>query len=391
MDSLKREIFLKRIVKAIKTVNNPIRDAKNILVMNLGGIGDVLLSVPALKVLRNYYPKVHIALLIVPKTKEVVENLPCIDEIITFDIRTEEWRGIEIFLKPKQLKMVYRNIRALHKKKFDMIINLRAIRSKISAIKTALLFYGIGAKYRVGRDTAGGGFFLTHKMPEEWVGQMHEVDYNLNLVKMLGANTNERSIEFKVDNKDVAYIADFLRINGVSENDLIIGINPSAAWPSKCWPIENWVVVVKDLLEKLHPKIIITGSPDEIETSERLFRLSNSERIVLSTAKTTLKQLACLIKRCNLYITNDAGPMHIASLVHIPLIAIFGPGDFIRYHPLGDEDRIIILRKELGCSPCKRVKCNSLKCLKLISPTEVLDAAYFLIERYGSIPINKEG
>lgn len=339
-----------------------IESVRNILIINLGGIGDVLLSIPALRALRQEYPRGYIALLTVPRSKTVIDNLKLIDRIIPFEL---SFSGL------LELK------RNLGEKRFDLAINMRTITSFISALKMAVLFSLIGARYRAGRDTGGRGFFLNIKIPEKDLATMHDVDYNLKIVKRLGADTDDKSINLDIKEEDARFIKDYLSRNDVAESDLLVGINPGTTWPSRRWPIENFAKVI-DILNKRGYKIVVTGSKGEIHIANKLKELTDA-KILIAAGKTSVGQLIALINRFNLFITNDNGPMHLASVLSTPLVAIFGPGEPGRFRPYYNPDKSKILYKKVKCSPCFKRDCKSLMCLRAVSPGEVIEASFKLL------------
>lgn len=358
----------------------PEEKIKNILIINLGGVGDLLLSTPALRSLRKLYPRARLVLLTVPRSAQIMEDFPYLDELITFDFRNEESREMRTLLGIPQLIKVCLFLISLRGRKFDMLINMRTLASFGGALKMAFIFYIIGAKYRVGRNTDGRGFFLSLKIPEKLFGKMHEGDYDLQLVKLLGGEIDERKLELKINEEDNIYINDFFKKNSISPEDILIAVNPGAPWPSKRWPVENFAQVIERLSEKLKCIIIITGDSKEMEIAQRLNKLTRA-RTIISTGKTNIKQFAALVKRCNLFITNDTGAMHVAAAMNTPMVAIFGPGYLDRYRPYGNPDRFFVLHKKVDCAPCDLIRCNSLKCFKLILVEEVLNAAYTVLQR----------
>lgn len=363
------------------------KDIKRVLVINLGGIGDILLSVPTLRSLRNFYSNSQITIWVVPRTVDVLRGLDYFDELISFDLSVKERRTLKVWFDLGKIRKIMSFLFSLRRQRFDMVINMRPLISFTSAIKMALIFYIVGSKYRVGRDTEGRGFFLTHKIYENYISPIHEVDHHLNLVKILGANTIDHNLEIKIPEEDSSFIKNYLLEEGIQDSDLVIGIHPGAPWSSKRWPIENFAKLISRLSEDLDCKIVITGSIEEMELAEKLRQITKT-RIIIATGKTTLSQLAALIKRFNLYITNDTGPMHIAASLDVPIVAIFKPGHIERNRPYMRQERFIVLSEDVDCGPCQLVKCDSLKCLKLISPEDVLRCCYILLERFSNRRIN---
>lgn len=338
----------------------PQDEIKKILVVNLGGVGDLLFSIPALRALRGLYPQGYISLLTIPRSLQITNNLSgLVDEVFVF-------KGALDF------------ICHLRKNQFDMAINMRTITSIWSALKAALLFSLIGARYNVGRDTQERGFFLNIKLLEKDIATMHDVDYNLGLVGLLGADKTNRRIELGIRCEDRLYIEDFLRQNKIEKDDILIGINPTATWQTKCWPIENFAEVINGLIQSRDCRIVVTGTGEDIPLVNRLQGLLQA-KFTIAAGKTDIGQLAAFINRCNLFITNDGGPMHIASILKRPLIAIFGPTDILRFGLYGHYKEAVVLYKRVDCSPCFKKKCRRLKCLKSIRPQEVIGAANRLL------------
>ncbi len=337
---------------------------KNILIVNLGGIGDVLLSLPALKALRSSLPAAKISLLTVPRSAEVVRDFQFLDNIILFR------RG---------LKNKFGLISTLRGIRPDLVINMRPLTSFISAIKMAFLFMLIRAEYRMGRDTEKRGFFFNIKIPEDDVAKIHDLDYYLDMFKVLGVKSNDYNINLSVRKSDIDYIDSLLLEHGIAKDDVVIGINPGASWPTRRWPLENFSSLSELILKERKCKIVITGSQSETSLANKLQTICKADLVNLA-GETTFGQLMALIKRCSLFISNDTGPMHLAAALHTPLIAIFWSGDFVRYDPRRLSDKLaIVMYNKTSCVPCFKARYVSMDSLGLIKPEDVLAAALKLI------------
>lgn len=319
----------------------------------------MLFSLPALRSLRARYPQSKISLLTLLRSQEAADNLYSVVD--------------EVFIYKDVFTLFF-----LRKKRFDMVINMRSMTSRLKAFKMSLLFLFLAAKYKAGRDTQERGFFLNIKLPETDRATMHDVDYNLNLMHLAGADTIDRGIELKIKDRDKQYIVDFLVRNNIKYNDMVIGINPTATWQTKRWPIENFSKLIDGLSKRIDCKLIITGTKEDMPLINKL-NSALKAKPVLAAGQTNLGQLIALINRFSLLITNDGSPMHIASILKKPFIAIFGPTDTVRFGAYEDYRDAVILDKKIDCSPCFKKKCRSLKCLKSISPEEVLEAALKLL------------
>lgn len=338
-------------------------EIKKILVVNLGGMGDFLLSLAAIKALSDYYKESELVLLTIPRTRVVAESYPYFTVVYGLDFK---------------LFSALNTLLGLRKIKFDLVINMRTIVSCKSALKMALLLSIVGAKYTAGRNTSGRFFFLDIKVPEDDIGTLPEYQYDLDTMKALGIQAEFGLPEVPIPKGDSAYIDTFLNEQHIKQDDMIIGINPFAPWQAKCWPPVNFAEVINALKGEFNCKIVITGSSDEVNAALRLKDLAKTE-LAIASGKTTFGQLAALIKKCSVYITNDTGPMHLAAILQVPLVALFGGGYLKRFDPRNISDKAIVLHKNVDCSPCNKLNCNSMKCLKEITPQEVIDAVKSLL------------
>jgi len=346
-----------------KITINP-EEFRSILIVNLGGIGDFILSLPGLKGLRDTFKDAHIVFLTTPRTAVFAAGHPYLNEVLSFDFKLH--RALPL-------------LAGLRHRRFDLALNMRSIVSLKSAYKMAALFYLIRPRYKAGRDTQGRGFFLDIKIPEEAIGDLPEYEYDLRTVAALGVEAKYVLPEIAISEADISYVDDFLTGNKVSEKDIIVGVNPGAPYPAKRWPPENFARVINILSANLACKIILTGSEDELAIAQSVRRLAKSE-LIIASGRTSVKQLAALIKRCGLYITNDTGAMHIASVLKTPLIAIFGPGYMRRFDPRNIFDKAVVFYRKAPCAPCDRSACGSMECLKAISAEDVAEAALRLLK-----------
>lgn len=350
----------------------------HILVVNLGGIGDFLLSTPALRALKRLYPQARISILIVPRIVELAKGLPYIDEVISFDFINGKCRGGGLLIEWKEFKRLSNLLFTLRKRKYDLLINMRTLTSWRGVLRVLALAFLIGAKRKVGRDTDGRGFFFNVKIPETETGKKHEMEYDIDTVEALGAEIVDKTIDFDVDDRGVEKVHRILKKGGIFKHDILIGIHPGGK-PSHRWPIENFSAVIDEIDKKISCKFVITGSKDEVGLAKKLMKMASVEMVDLA-GRLSIKELGGLIRRCNLFIANDTGPMHIAAILKTPLVAIFGPGDLTRYDPKSISDKVAVAYRSVDCSPCYRVRCKDQRCLRIIFPKEVVEAALSFLE-----------
>jgi ADP-heptose:LPS heptosyltransferase len=347
-----------------------------ILVMNLGGIGDLLLSVPFLRGLRQSYPDSFITLWVVNRAKEIVQGLNYFDELLVFDL--QELRFSDFIFRPGRLWNALIFLLSQRKKKYSLAINLLPLVNILSALKVAIVFLLIGSNKKAGRDTNGRGFIYGIKIYEKDMPELYDVNLQASLLEEIGGKKTKKELEIYLGEEEESNAGRILKGCGFSDVRLLVGVNPGADWPSKRWGAGNFAEVINGLSEGMPINVVITGGGNDEGIAKELAELLKVESCVLA-GKTTLKTLAAILKRVDLFITNDTGPMHIAIAVKTPVVAVVGPGYFKRFIP--ESPDIITVRKDVDCSPCTRRECDSMKCLREVYPFEVLHAAERLLKR----------
>lgn len=327
---------------------------KRILIVEVNWLGDVLFSTPMIRAVREKFKDAHIACMAVPRVKGILENNPCINEIIIYDEKERE----------KSLFGKLRFIRALRRRRFDLAILLHR-----SLTRTLLAFFA-GVKMRAGYVTAKRRFFLTLPVepPER---DLHKVDYFLNIAGALGCDVSRGTCEFFVKGADRKYINDELSRENISEKDFLIVLNPGGNWPPKRWKEENFAKLADALIKNYNAKVAFSGGGSDSARNGRIKEMMKEKPAILS-GKTNLKELGALMERANLVISGDSGPLHIAAAVGSDVIALFGPTSPELTGPRGSAGCRIV-RKTEGCEiPCYELDCSDYKCMDAITVDDVL-------------------
>ena len=347
---------------------------KKALVINLGGIGDLVISTAFFRNFKSSFPECHVTALISKRGAELVEGLHYIDEVIAYDLQDANLKDL-LFSPRKFLKSILFLLK-LRKKRYDISVNLLPLTSLQSAIKMAAVFFMLGAKIRGGRDTEGLGWFYQIKVKEPLSFEKYDVELQGELLEKIGGKFIDNSLDLPIPPEDELFIEKQLLKNGIKSGRALIVVNPGSNWPSRRWPVENFIETVKGLKSKTDASFIVTGSASEIPLAEMIQKGAGD--VLVLVGKTTLHQLAALLKHSSLFITNDTGPMHLAIAIGVPVVTIFGPGHYKRFFP---PDREGIVRKEFKCSPCVKKECDDMGCLKAITPEEVIEKALWLLSR----------
>ncbi|MFA5224654.1 MAG: lipopolysaccharide heptosyltransferase II [Candidatus Omnitrophota bacterium] len=339
---------------------------KRILIVRTDRIGDVLLSTPVIKALRQKYPQAYISMIVSPYARDIVEANPYLDEVIIYDkdIKHKSWM--------RSLKFASR----LRKKRFDLAVILHPTN------RMHLIAFLAGIPLRLGYNRKFGFLNNLRKKHSKQEGLRHEAEYNLDLFKELGISGNARDLFMPIKEESEEWARDLLASNGIKETDKLLAINPGASCPSKIWPADRFAQVAEILAKQYNLKILVVAGAKDIPQANMVARKLGDKALNLS-GKTSLSHLASMLKRCSLFISNDSGPVHIASSLGVPVISIFGrnqPGlSPRRWGPLGKRDKY--LHKDIGCIQCLAHNCKKeFACLKAISVDDVLSAAESILK-----------
>ena len=334
---------------------------KRILITRTDRLGDVALSTPVIRHMRKLYPDAYIAFMVKPENRDVVANNPHLDEVIIYDKRVSHksfWNTVKFALR-------------LRKKKFDTAVVLHPTN------RVHIMLFLAGIPLRIGYDRKMG-FFLTKRISHrKQEGGKHEVDYNFDLLKRSGFDiekADRRPYMVTADN-DRRLVDSVQKDLGIGNN--AIAIHAGASCPSKRWPPENFARAADILSEKYGCDIVLVGA-DETAKYSKLVASGMKHRAIDLTGMLLVGELAELLSRCRLFISNDSGPVHIAVAAGTPVVAIFGRKDPglspARWRPLGDRDAV--LHKDVGCDTCLAHNCKiDFACLKAITADDVVRAA----------------
>lgn len=316
----------------------------NILVINLMYIGDLLFTTPLLRTLRTNFPAAHIAILADEKNTGVIKHNPHLSEIIGIDKKGYH----------NKLPNYIRLIADIRKRKFDLVINLHA--SERASVIGALS----GAKKTIGFSSKGLGVFFDCLVQERT--DIHQVDAYLEVLQAGGINgLDNQGLEMWVDEateKAATEIWETAISPPQNCDQKIIGINAGGSWITKRWTKTGFSQLADRLLEQGYGVAFFGGPMDRADVEEILSRMKHNrqDKLAVFTGKTTLLEMAALVKKCTVLVTGDSGPMHIAVARKVPVVGIFGPSDSRRYAPYRQENNVI--KNGCECQPCGKHQCD---------------------------------
>lgn len=351
----------------VKNTLDVYRDALSnfkILIIKFSSLGDIILSTAALRGIREKFSKENfkISFLTCEGSKDILLRSPYIDELLVCDLKN----------KDKGLAGLWGIGKILRSKNFDIVIDLQNSRS------SHLLAYLSGCINRYGYDNRKFAFLLNHTIKDE-KPPIDPVTHQFRILKMLGIDLMDNRLELWPSNQDVKTVDELLNSQWLSQAQKIVGINIGASkrWQTKRWPLEHLIRLCEEL-ELKDIRVIITGTQEDLPFADMLVNSLKNTKIINACGKTSINELAVLIKKCQVFISADSSPLHVASAVGTPFIALFGPTDYRRHLPPGNNH--IMISKDLNCTPCYKTKCRSKRCMTGIDPREVLEAVGKLLK-----------
>jgi heptosyltransferase-2 len=331
------------------------RGVNRILVRGVNWVGDTVLSYPTVQQLKTFFPKSHLAILIPSYLVDLWKTFPYVDEIIPF----KKTGGIGSIWEDLNLSQ------SLKERNFDLAVILpRSFRS-------AFHIYLARIPIRVGYKGEGRSLFLTHGIRRtKEILHDHRVHYYQKLIEPLGKTESPPSPQIFLREEDRRWADQALKELGMMEGKPLIGMNPGATYGlAKCWYPERFGELGKRIFNKWKATVLLFGKEEERPIAEEILQHMKEGGIDL-TGKTNLLQLAALLERCQLLVTNDTGTMHMATAVGTPIVALFGSTDPSTTGPWGDGH--VVIRKEVPCSRClKRICPTDHRCMELITVDEV--------------------
>jgi len=296
-------------------------------------LGDFLLATPALRALRERFPKAYIALVVRRYTAEAALHNRYIDEVIVIRETLHGW-------KPGELPALWRKLR----QGFDLAVVLNTVSHSLTSDLLAHLSGARRVLGSAGRVFPGcrRNFFYNLEAPLV-DGRQHQTDRNLDILRYLGIETQDKREVLTLLPEELAPAKAWLREQGIDFQRPVVGLHPGAGKEANRWPADNFAAVARRLHER-GIQVLLTWGPKEKTLGQRVLSEMRFQPIVAAGLR--LRPLAALLAHVDLFVCNDTGVMHVAAAVGAPTLAIFGPTDPYQWAPLGDH--VTALRAQDG-------------------------------------------
>jgi lipopolysaccharide heptosyltransferase II len=296
---------------------------RRILLVRTDRIGELLLTTPAFTTVRESFPGAKITLIVKPSSFAVVEGNPSIDSIVKLDPVSDL----------DSLAKRFRFIRFLRESEFDVAVIFNPSRFFNIAV------FITGIPIRVGYDRKLG-FLLTNSIEDrKYLCEKHEVEYNLDLVGVIGSGTSDKRLFFPLLETDARSVEKRLTENGIPSGTDFVVVHPGTSNPDKLWPAERFAEVCDRMIDGFGVKIVLAGGEEERESSGEV-KAKMRNFVPDLTGRLSLKEFGALLKKSSFLLSCDSGPVHVASAVGTPVVALFGEarpgGSSKRWGPYGE-------------------------------------------------------
>ena len=339
---------------------------ENVLILQTSFLGDAVLTLPLIAEVRRRFAVKRMTVVCTPRAKELLQDHPGIDEIIVDDKagRDRGWTGLK------------RQAAVLKEKRFTLALTPH------KSLRSASMLYLANVPNRVGFRQSKG-WFLFHHCAERDPAR-HDVERNLSILEPFGVSVEQcrRELDLPLNAAVDQAVERTLRELGCEEKKLTIGINPGSVWPTKRWWAPGFARLIGLIKQQRNCQVLLFGGADDRPVVDEVMRRSDGAAISL-VGRITLRELAAAISRCQVFVTNDSGPMHVAVARRVPTVAIFcATTPDLGFYPYSQN--AIVIQKDLYCRPCsshggRRCPLGNEDCIRQISPERVLGAVEKLL------------
>jgi heptosyltransferase-3 len=332
-----------------------------ILLIQLGDIGDVILTLPTIKALRDNYPMSRIGVCVRDKAAEIIADCSWADDVII--VRKDR--------KPLKEKISDQLhwLRKLRAYRFDLAVDLR------TGTRGAIIAGVSGAGTRIGRFAEDGRLWrnriFTHLVVPPDERMQYAVEHNLNILSPLKLTVADNSLHLTVPSYRKQAVAQLFSRENIPLDRPLLAFHPFSLWKYKEWPVHSCVELIDTIQKKYDLTILITGSPDERERAERVVERCRITPFNLA-GKTSIGELAAVLSACRGFIGVDTAALHLAAAVGIPTLGIFGPSPTVCWAPRGSQHAVVL--KEMPCVPCREKGCGNTeisRCLDELTVAEM--------------------
>jgi lipopolysaccharide heptosyltransferase II len=348
-----------------------VHNIENILLIQLGDIGDVVLSIPSIRALRENFPGARLMVAVREKAKELIEDCRWVTDVIPIN---QNKRG---FIQEISYQIDF--FSRLRNHTIDLAIDLR------TGDRGAILAFLAGASQRVGFYAHDGKLWrnrvFTHLQRMDYPLGQYVAEYYSSLMAAYHIRTDNVLPELEISEKRLKDVQQLFRDEHIPTDRAVVAIQPFSLWQYKEWGITNYIQLIDRIISEYQLPVIITGSPDERVRAQSISTRFGKNVFNLA-GKTTIGMFAAVLKVCKLFIGVDSAGIHIAAAVGTPTVSIFGPSSPASWAPRGPQHAVAC--KPFPCVPCRMKGCEGKeksRCLDELSVDEVMFVVNIQMEK----------
>jgi lipopolysaccharide heptosyltransferase II len=349
------------------------KNIKNILLIQLGDIGDVVLSLPCLRALRENFPDARLIVAVREKARGLIDDCPWADGVISIN---QEKRPLLEELGYQ--KRFFTHLRRFH---FDLSVNLRL------EDRSAILSFLSGARQRISFYNREGRLWQnrlsTHLNLLDYEAGQYVADYYSSLPAAYNLRTRYPLPQLEVSVEKLKQAEALFAEEQVPPNQPIIALQPFSKWPYKELETSKYIELIHQITSKYGLPVCLVGSADERQRASAIARDCGPGGVYNLAGKTSMDLLPAVLKACALFIGVDSAGMHIAAAVGTPTVSIFGPSAPASWAPRGPEH--LVVHRNLPCVPCRQKGCDGTersRCLDELTVAEVMSAVAAQVEKF---------
>lgn len=359
-------------------------DVRNILLVRLDLLGDVLFSLSAVEPLRRRFPGARITMLTLPYTAPLARLEPAVDRVIAVD--TNRIRTLRSLLHPDTWRDYWRVYRELRRGRYDLAMSL-------SGAMASLWAYLSGAAGTVGYENEAYANLMTDPVPGgRFADRMHDVDYVRRLVSSAGAPSEAAPQRVRVPEGALRSAEALFARHGISCQDRVVVVHAgSTNGSAKRWPAPNWGAFARRITDQAGARVVLVGAASDQLIADEVLAASGGAAVSV-VGETSVEELLGVIARADLVATGDSGPLHLAVALERPLVAAYGPTDPAIHGPYMPRAPVRLHRQDLACSPCysmaRSAECplGDPICMRLVTVSQMTESALELLR---AIPARK--
>ncbi len=333
-----------------------------ILVVQPSRIGDVVFTSPAVHAIRKKYPNAWIGWIVDERCAPVLEGNSDIDEVIVFNRRK---------LTPAY---ILKTMSYLRSKNIDLSIDFHGL------AKSAFLVMLAGARFKLASSSTNGmrelSWMFSKEIKPKEPSSAHCVDRHFAVAEYLGCSQEDNKFNVEVSPSDSENIEKLLLRKGLIQGKSCVAIHPGGGWTSRRWAPERFSALIDKISKEAEMQIVLVGGKEggagEKGLNELIIDKAAGSKVIDLTGILSLGELKAVLKKCSVFVANEAGPMHLATALGVPSVALLGPTDAKRTGPFGGKT--LIIQHKIECQPCRERSCSKRTCMELITVDEVFNA-----------------